>query len=151
MGEITYDVQLRNQAPEGWGDLEAAKDAHRDYIHDSTNEHADEEDYKTDAPVGIDAEYELMIQAKLNRENNNILLAESAPEGWGDLEAAKDAHRDYIHDSTNEHADEEDYKTDAPSGIDTEYEVQLSSATAPENWGDLTFYKDAHRQEIVDS
>ena len=68
MGEITYDVQLRNQAPEGWGDLEAAKDAHRDYIHDSTNEHADEEDYKTDAPVGIDAEYELMIQAKINRD-----------------------------------------------------------------------------------
>jgi hypothetical protein len=41
-------------APENWGDLTFGKEAHIDYIHDSTNEHADEDDYKTDAPVGID-------------------------------------------------------------------------------------------------
>jgi len=133
MGEITYDVQLRNQAPEGWGDLDAAKEAHRDYIHDSTNEHADEDDYIPDAPVGIDQEYELQLKsegitAKLNREYNNIMLAEAtAPENWGDLSFYKDAHRQDIVDAVQEHADEDDYKLDAPVGIDQEYDLQLSA------------------------
>jgi hypothetical protein len=138
MGEITYDVQLRNQAPEGWGDLDAAKEAHRDYIHDSTNEHADEDDYKLDAPAengGFAQEYELQLKAEgttamLNREYNNIMLAEAtAPENWGDLSFYKDAHRQDIVDAVEEHADEDDYKLDAPTGngFAQEYDVQLSA------------------------
>ena len=40
--------------PENWGNLEFGQEAHRDAIHASLNGHAEEDDYKEDAPVGID-------------------------------------------------------------------------------------------------
>ena len=56
------------------------------------------------------------------------MLAEStAPENWGDLSFYKDAHRQDIVDAVQEHADEDDYKLDAPVGIDQEYDLQLSA------------------------
>lgn len=118
-------------------------DEHRDYIHDSTNENAEEDDYKTDAPVGIDAEYTVQLKSQ----------AATLPENWGNLDAGLEEHRDYIHESTNEHAEEDDYKTDAPVGIETEYEVQLRSqtGTVPENWGKLDYGLDEHRDYINDS
>jgi hypothetical protein len=47
-----------------------------------------------------------------------LLTTSTAPENWGDSTFGLDEHRDYIHDSTSEHADEDDYKADAPAGID---------------------------------
>ena len=43
------------RAPPGWGDLQAAKDAHVDYIKDSQGTHSSEE-YVPDAPDGAYAE-----------------------------------------------------------------------------------------------
>jgi hypothetical protein len=46
------------------------------------------------------------------------LRAETAPENWGDLEFGLPIYRGYIKDSIDDHADEDDYKDDAPAGID---------------------------------
>jgi hypothetical protein len=44
LGEISYDLQLKSQTtPENWGNLEFGKEEHRDYIHDSYNDHIDED------------------------------------------------------------------------------------------------------------
>ena len=152
---ITYDLQIKSiinrdynnvllttaTAPENWGDLSFGQDEHRDYINDSINEHADEDDYKEDAPVGIDQTYAVQLKSH----------TETLPENWGDLDFGKEAHRDYINESTNEHADEDDYKEDAPAGIDQTYAVQLRAETTPENWGDLSFGMEGHRDAIKDA
>jgi hypothetical protein len=92
--------------PENWGNLEFGQEEHRQDIHDSLNDHAEEQDYKDDAPVGIDQEYKVQLNA------------ETTPENWGNLEFGQDEHRQAIHDSLNDHAEEDDYKDDAPAGID---------------------------------
>jgi hypothetical protein len=46
------------------------------------------------------------------------LKAQTAPENWGDLAFGQEEHRQAIHDSLNDHAEEDDYKDDAPAGID---------------------------------
>jgi predicted RND superfamily exporter protein len=72
--------------------------------------------------------YDLQLkqtQMHINELNNNILL-QLNPNGLTVEEQAEE-HRDYIHDSINEHADEEDYKLDTPSEIEVEYAVQLKN------------------------
>ena len=44
------------RAPEGWGDLQAAKDEHVDYIKDSQGTHSNNEEYVPDGPGGDYAE-----------------------------------------------------------------------------------------------
>lgn len=51
------------------------------------------------------------------------MKAQTAPENWGDLEFGMDEHRNYISDSIDDHAEEDDYKEDAPAGIDQTYEL----------------------------
>jgi hypothetical protein len=51
------------------------------------------------------------------------LKAQTAPENWGDLEFGMDEHRNYISDSIDDHAEEDDYKEYAPAGIDQTYEL----------------------------
>jgi len=55
-------------------------------------------------------------------------------------------HREKLHESVVDHADEDDYKDDSPDETNSAeilgaYDVQLDAKTAtlPENWGDLAF------------
>lgn len=132
IGEISFDVQLKQQtSPENWGNLEMGMDDHRSSIHDSYNDHIDEDAeqlYKDSYPGEMSdvITYDLQLKSIINRDYNNILLTtatKTLPENWGNLEFGQDEHRQAIHDSLNDHAEEQDYKDDAPVGIDQEYKV----------------------------
>lgn len=155
---VDYDVLQLEQhlkmtqmtLPENWGDLDIGKEEHRDFVHEFVDDNADEEDYKEDAPADIPTdilEYNLQLNSKINRYNNNILLAISDPNESG---IDTDTHGS---DSYEQHADETDYKADAPAETGTQdiigaYEVQLNQQTLPENWGDLAAGQDEHREGI---
>lgn len=116
------------RAPEGWGDVQAAKAEHVDYIKDSQGTHSNNEEYVPDAPGGDYAEavdYDV-IQLKQHLE----MTQQTLPENWGNLEAGYEEHRSFVHDFVDGNADEEDYKDDAPTEIPTdilEYNLQLKS------------------------
>jgi hypothetical protein len=143
---------LLQTTPENWGNLDIGKEEHRDFVHEFVDDNADEEDYKDDAPGDIPTdilEYNLQLNSKINRYNNNILLAITEPNESG---IDTDTHGS---DSYAQHADEDDYKADAPAETNTAeilgaYDVQLNSqsATLPENWGDLTAGLNEHREGL---
>lgn len=139
--------------PENWGNLDVGKEEHRSYIHDFVDDNAEEEDYKEDAPDSIPTdilEYNLQLNSKINRNYNNILLSLAEPNESGiDTDT-------FGSDSYEQHADEDDYKEDAPADtghpdIIGAYAVQLNSATPPENWGDLAFGQQEHREKLHES
>lgn len=94
---------------------------------DSYEQHADETDYKEDAPAAYattDIIGEYAVQ--LNSHEGTL------PENWGNLDWGIEEHRTGIHTLVNTHSDEEDYKDDAPAETNTAdilgaYEVQLDS------------------------
>ena len=89
--------------PENWGNLEFGKEEHRDYVHSFVEDNADEEDFKEDAPDSIPVdilEYNLQLKSRINKYNNNILLAMAEPNESG---IDVDTHGS---DSYEQHADE---------------------------------------------
>jgi len=157
---VDYDVlQLKQHLkmtqmtlPENWGNLEVGKEEHRDFVHGIVDGNSEEEDYKDDAPADIPTdilEYNVQLNSRINKYNNNILLAINEPNESG---IDTDTHGS---DSYEQHADEDDYKEDAPAAYNTpdivgEYTVQLDqkTGTLPENWGDLAFGKEEHRSGL---
>jgi len=130
---VTYDLQLKQTQmhinelnnnillqlnPNGLTVEEQAEE-HRDYIHDSINDHADEEDYKLDTPSEIEVEYAVQLK---NQDNQMVQLESqkhaglSSP-GWGDVDLMMDNIRTGIKDDLEEHADETEYKVTVPQDM----------------------------------
>ena len=136
-------------SPENWGNLAVGQEEHRDFVNSFVEDNADEEDFKEDAPDSIPTdilEYNLQLRSRINRYNNNILLAMAEPNESG---IDVDTHGS---DSYEQHADEQEYKEDTPAETGTPdiigaYAVQLNAyqGTLPENWGNLEFGKEEHR------
>ena len=83
------------------------------------SEHADGEKYAEDAPSGIG---EISFEVQLKQQ--------TLPENWGDLTMGMDDHRDAIHDSYNDHIDEDAeqlYKDEYPAEMSDviTYDLQL--------------------------
>ena len=77
-----------------------------DYWKQKQQEHSSD-DYVDDTPEA----YGWVNAEELQLKANNLMRA---PAGWGDLQAAKDDHIDYIKDSQSDHSNNEEYVPDAP-------------------------------------
>ena len=140
--------------PENWGDLAAAQEEYREGVHTSVVDHTDEDDFKDDSPDETNTSeilgaYDIQLKSTLNRNFNNVMLALADEDENG---VDTDLHGS---DAYENHADQDDYKDDAPAGFNTvdqgiEYEVQLDAKTAtlPENWGDLAFNQAERREKL---
>lgn len=76
-----------------------------EYYKQKQQEHSSD-DYVDDTPEA----YGWVTAEEVQVGANNLMRA---PPGWGDLQAAKDAHVDFIKDSQGTHSSE-DYVPDAP-------------------------------------
>lgn len=87
-----------------WGAFDETDTA--DYWKQKQQEHSSDE-YVDDVPEA----YGWVTAEDVQVGANNLMRA---PPGWGDLQAAKDAHIDYIKDSQGTHSNNEEYVPDAP-------------------------------------
>ena len=165
---IEYELQLNSMInrnynnvllttatlPENWGDLAFSQEEYREHLHANVTAHTEEEDYKEDSPevegnAEIVGAYDIQLNSLLNRNYNNVLLAIADPDENG---VDTDLHGS---DAYENHAEKADYMDDAPAEYNTadqgiEYAVQLGAQTAtlPENWGDLAFNQEEHREKL---